>query len=525
MTPQSRKWSRFVFGTTVILVPLWLAYWLVISRYALLDDALIHLHYADMLYLHHFITFDGIRHGFGTSSLLYVGLLAGLQKLFPSALLPKAVSDIAYLALVSTVFCLIFRFRKSSLSQMLLAGLVFCLLSPMGIRWSTDGMETSLTNLSVVLLAIILRNEQEEDTVSGTRFLLIVLFGATLVFLRIELALVLVLSCLSIYIAKASAGRGRIRSAIAACPLALGAALALISIRIVMGHFLPDTALAKSSSYGFSIAPVKASLRVMGGALLAGFGLAIFWGLSVFLSLRRIVRSKYQVRTRLLRFALENSAIVIILGLSCLRDQRIQGIRYLMWPLIFGIVANSWFTTPDGAEETADAQPDPVEGRLIAAFFVMALCLLPVDWRLASHALRGRSQTFLEMRSAHLNQMFQNKTIVAEDVGFITYFTNSRTCDLAGLVDGRTIAALSYQQRIRYCTQQSPSMMFLTSGQADEVGTALDLRQWTVCGVFDFTNVASNDRHYLMVPAADSATICHTLNFSPKLISQVHSGS
>lgn len=519
MIPDTGGRQKLAFGACLVLVPLWLAYWLVTTRYALLDDALIHLHYADMLYLHHFITFDGVRHGFGTSSLLYVGLLAGLQKLFPSPLLPKAISDIAYLALISTVFGLIYRFRTSALSQMFLAGLAFCLLSPMGIRWSTDGMETSLTNLSVVLLLMIVRKAQEEETFSGMRFLLIVLFGAALVFLRIELALVLALSCLSILIAKASAGRSRIQSMIAACPLAFGAALALVSIRVVMGHFLPDTALAKSS-HSFSVDPIVGSARVMGSALLAGFGLAICWGLSVLLSLRRIMRSNAQTKTQLLQLVLENSAIVIMIGLSCLRNQHIQGVRYLMWPLIFGIVANSWFTTSDSI-----AGADPMERRWVAAFFVMALCLLPLDWRLASRAMRGRSQTFLRMRSAHLNQFFQNKTIIAGDVGFITYFTNGRTCDLAGLVDGRAMAALNYKQRLAYCASQSPSVMFLSSSQAATVGTILNLDDWKVCGIFDFTNVESNDRHYLMVPSANADRVCHALDFPPEQASEIQSGS
>ena len=59
---------------------------------------------------------------------------------------------ISYLALVFTVFWLIFRMRQKPVSQLLLAEMLVCLLSPTGIRWLTGGMETSLTNLFVVAL-------------------------------------------------------------------------------------------------------------------------------------------------------------------------------------------------------------------------------------------------------------------------------------------------------------------------------------------------------------------------------------
>jgi hypothetical protein len=407
---------------------------------------------------------------------------------------------------------------------MFLGGLLLCLLSPMGIRWSTDGMETSLTNLFVVLLAVFTGNEQEEKRFSMGRTSLLVLFGAALVLLRIELALVVALSCLSIFVAKISADHNWQRSVVEACPLGLGAGLALIGVRIAMGHFLPDTALAKSGHH-FSIGPLFAATRAMGGALLAGFGMALWWALSVIFTMRRVIRGKAHVSKMLLLIAIQNSAIFIIVGMSCLRNQRIQGVRYLMWPLIFGIVMNGWLMTGSRAPEPTGEAVDTLEKRAIAAFVIIALCLLPVDWRLASRSMRGRSRTFLEMRAAHLDRLFRNKTIVASDVGFVTYFTDARTCDLAGLVDGRGMAALTVHQRLAYCAAQSPSMMFLTRGQASAMGTVLDLKQWRVCGSFDFTNVESNDRHYLLVPSVNAANVCRTLSFSPEALSAIQSGS
>ena len=125
------------------------------------------------------------------------------------------------------------------------------------------------------------------------------------------------------------------------------------------------------------------------------------------------------------------------------------------------------------------------------------------------------------MRNAHLGRLFENKTIVASDVDFITYFSNGHMCDLAGLVNGRTMAALTPDQRLAYCSHQSPAMLFLTSGQIHRMETVMDLSHWTVCGIFDFTNVRSNDRHYLIVPSNDGETVCRALDFPAKTVADV----
>ena len=387
------KRSPLFLPVFIVIILVWLSFWLVLRRHAFLDDTLIHLHYADMLHRHHFITFDGIHHGFGTSSLLYVSLLAFLRGFFASPLLPKVVSDTAYLILIGVVLALFVKFRENRLSQLLLAELCICLLSPMGIRWLTDGMETSLTILSVVLLAIITGKEQEDRPRSGGRFLLLAVFGAALVFLRIELALLVALSCLSILVVKASKQQGLVRAALEASPLAIGAVLAMVAVRILMGSLLPDTALAKSS-HRISIEPLILTLQVLASSLILGVGAALCWAQSLLLAARRIIRSGRQVQTQLFCLALENCAIFIVVGLSCLRGQAIQGVRYVIWPFVFGIVANASRLASDRAEQVPVPRLDMTEKGLVTAFVVLCLIVLPLDWRLASHAMLGRSATF-----------------------------------------------------------------------------------------------------------------------------------
>jgi hypothetical protein len=79
---------------------LWLAFLLYKTRYAMLDDSLIHLRYAAFLHNVHHITFDGVHSSFGTSSLLYVNLLALFRGITTSVFLPKIVSTTAYLVTI-----------------------------------------------------------------------------------------------------------------------------------------------------------------------------------------------------------------------------------------------------------------------------------------------------------------------------------------------------------------------------------------------------------------------------------------
>lgn len=501
---------------------LWLAYWLTASRYALLDDALIHLHYADYLNRLHFITFDGVHHTFGTSSLLYVSVLAFLREFVKSALLPKAVSDIGYVTLLTAILLQVFKLRTHPRAQWILGAFLLCLLSPMSIRWLTDGMETSWTNLLIVLLALAVKTEQGESTQTRGRFAQLVAFGAILIYLRIELCMLVGLCCLSILAAKA-ARKSLGGAVIEAAPLTIGAVLAMVSIRLVMGHFLPDTASAKASGH-FSFDPVTGSLQVMLTSVLFGAGAMACWAISLVMVWADGRLRNDRRPARLVGILLENSPYFVVVALSCLRGQAIQGARYFIWAVVFSLVSNVLRLARE--EEPGEIRAfGGLEKGLAAAFCVFFVCALPFDWRWGSRAMRGRSQTFLEMRAARLDALFRGKTIVAGDVGFVTYFTEANTCDTEGLVNGLGMAAKSPRQRAETCAQQSPVMLFITVAQEHDFEKVADLNSWKVCRSFDFTNVNSNDRHYVTVPAGDAERVCNALGVSPLPISAARDGA
>jgi hypothetical protein len=140
-------------------------------------------------------------------------------------------------------------------------------------------------------------------------------------------------------------------------------------------------------------------------------------------------------------------------------------VRYVIWALIFGVVANALRLARQEFEEPGTGLLDRTEKRLAVLFFILVVSALPLDWRLADRAMRGRAKTFLEMRAANLDLVFRDQPILASDVGFISYFTQGRTCDIAGLVNGREMAAMTLEQREAYCVRQSPAMLFLTVDQ------------------------------------------------------------
>ena len=72
------------YRTLTILLAVWLMVWLRLSWPAMQDDAFIHLRYAVNLLRYHIISYDGVHPDYGTSSLLYVWLLAALRAFFHS---------------------------------------------------------------------------------------------------------------------------------------------------------------------------------------------------------------------------------------------------------------------------------------------------------------------------------------------------------------------------------------------------------------------------------------------------------
>ncbi len=509
--PRRDRWKAVV----LVLIVFWLGFWLSRTRYAMLDDALIHLRYAANLHQLHMFSYDGIRPNFGASSLAYVGLLSLLRGITTSPLLAKITSVIAYLTLIVTVAVFAFRLRAALVTRALAYGMLLCLLSPMAIRWLTDGMETGLVIFAVLVLAWLTDLEVHSPALSVSRVLVMVAAGFLFVLLRIESLSLIALVSVMIFLGRenATAADGSFPSllpvALKTLPLPLGALLAALLVRVYFGTLLPDTAIAKTGPPSLGIG--HAGLQVIASSFVFGIGTLLLWLLSAACLWRAYRISRATVTPSGLYFwvgLIANLYFPLVLSLACIRGQRIEGVRHVLWTFEFSLAWNilqlaRW----DRSHGDVQLMPKPFVGKAIYAVAIFLVLLLPVDWVFAQRVMYQRAQLFLKMRDSDFHR-FQDKVVVAADIGFIGYFTGGQVCDLHGLVNGRAAAKATPDQRSQSCAQKHPAALFLSSSQMELLGRYLDIHDWIRCQSYDFANVRTLDRHYLLVPAADEPAQC-----------------
>ncbi len=462
----------------------WLTGWLWFGRHAMLDDALIHLRYAQGLARTGTVTFDGATPSYGSSAPLYMALLAALLPLVSTPLLPKAASVAGYLLLLGLATAQIVRGGRARAGWI---ALVIVLLAPMGVRWLTDGMETSLVGASVLLLAgLALQQEPQPKAGSvGLAFLL----GAILVLLRAELALAVFFAVLGA--AFVLPGYRAIRRLVS---LSLGGIASVSVLVLVFSHVLPDTAVAKRT---VPIALWEAAFQVGRSTLASlsfGAGLALLWAVTLAVGLRRAAPSQ---RAALLAANLLFPCMIVLIAM---RGQILHGVRHVLWIYLFLI---AWNLRVLG--RTANPEPTaPPRPGLRRAALAAALAVLAALWSFEAPAvaaiLRSRADIFDAMRGQRLDRL-ADTTGAAYDIGFIAWFTGARILDASGLVNGRAFAALTTGERIRRIGEAQPAFLFVTAEQAASFAKALDLRQYRVCHRYRSANLGGDQVHLLAVRA------------------------
>jgi hypothetical protein len=415
------------------LLSIWLIAWIYLSWYAVQDDALIHLRYANFLHSLHFITFDGVRPNYGESSLLYVGILALLRSVSVSPLLPHAVSSFFHLVLFAMCSVMFLRAGRCSSSrvQFLLLALVVVLVAPSAVRWLDDGMETGLVLSMIAVLVWQVHRLSLRTRVTAWDDCFSALLGFLLVFLRIELAIAAVFASLILVLARKNEHGWRNLSLwISSLPFVLGAIAAACAIRLLMHSFIPDTALAKSHGYEGLIYPLRSTAIVLSGALLFGLGMMSLWLVSAIMVLR-------DGSLRMASIA-ANALFPVVLGVAVLRGQEIQGARNLVWCFFFSICWNIF-------ELWHSARPLHTRGVSTASaiLLVIFIAVMPFESPVMYRVLRTRSNTMKTFMSENLQLPLQGSLGVARDVGYISYFTQDSICDLAGLVNGRMAASMN----------------------------------------------------------------------------------
>ncbi len=508
--------AKIYRGLTLVFA-LWLLVWLRLSWPAMQDDAFIHLRYAANLLQHHMISYNGVHSDYGTSSLLYVWLLAGLRAFFTSPVLPRAVSSVFHVLLFGG---LVWGFARALRSAPRLAWgfallLLAVLVMPMAVRWLDDGMETSLA-LCLVSLTVfsISRLGHREDVAPGSVVWLFVLgFAATLT--RVEYLLMVGVASLTLFFARLSLaneqgpGRGvaaRLRlAAVCAGPL-LGGLLAAALIFCTMHALVPDTAIAKGNDHAPWLGTLHAVASVLASSLSLGVFLVLLWVLTA------VAEIAYKGRVTLAMLA-ANSLFPVVVALAALRGQEVQGIRYFVWTLVFPILWNTlelrW----------AELEPRRLMVRALGgATLAVAgalLILVPVESTLLYREFRVRERALAEFRGQHLERL-RSMTLVAYDIGYIGYFTESPVCDMGGLVNGRVRAALPYPERVKLCVAEHPQYAFVSNSNLGFLNFMLDMKGWSVCSVYDLANLRASDLHYLVASPEATAEVCGAAGNAPQ---------
>jgi hypothetical protein len=460
------------------------------ARYHMLDDALIHLRLAELLLEHGFVTTDGQAVSFGTSSPLFMLLTAALHAVIASDFTTKIISVVGYGGLIGVLAVLVRRSR--ALEQASWAALALLVLSPMGIRWLTDGMETSLAAL--VSLALGLAAVRARARGAGAALMLAFL-GTAAIGMRIELVLL---------VALASTTAGIRRKHRAATAMAAGGLTGLLLLWATFGTVLPDPALAKAARTAMPAESLAGLATSFAGGMAFGIGLLALWLLSLTAALRARVAPRLVI-------AVPNLALLLFWSAIAVRGQYIQGIRHVIPALAFMLAANIALT--------GSAEPRAIQERLLPsggwrrplgyAAAIAAGFAFVSEFGKFRAIVEHRSAAFLEMRALDLETL-EGASGIAWDVGYLMYFTKAQVCDVSGLVNGRAAALARESQRLDDCLKRDVAFVFVTPENAAELIERSGSRfaNWPVCGQYLFQNVSATPPHYLAVSPERAARIC-----------------
>ena len=149
--------------------------------------------------------------------------------------------------------------------------------------------------------------------------------------------------------------------------------------------------------------------------------------------------------------------------------------------------------------------------RGLSALLVLCLvALLPAfawESRTFSRIFRGRIEALDTFRHQDLEGL-RGRLGIAEDVGFVGYFTEGDLCDPYGLVNGRAAAKRLYAQRFEACMARHPVFAFGSREFLQKVKFHQDLTGWSVCGSYPFENVRTRDVHFLVVAPSIVQAAC-----------------
>jgi hypothetical protein len=369
----------------------------------------------------------------------------------------------------------------------------------------------------ISLLVVSISRAGHAQVVSKRTLLWLFTLGFVATLTRVEFLLLMGVAGLTLFLSRWESGPSsgllsRLRLAITSAAPLLGSVLAASVIYLSMHTLIPDTAIAKSNVYVPWQAIVRQAVDVFVSAMSFGVILIVLWLLTV----AAVIVYKRRLTLSIL---VANSLFPLVLALAGHRGQEVQGVRYFVWTLVFPILWNilelRWIA--------AEPQPSGVRFLKYASNGVVGLLLivLPVESYLLSREFHQREKSLAQFRGQHLERLAGLK-LVAFDIGYIGYFTGSPLCDMAGLVNGRASAALSFPERVKACAMTRPQYAFLSTNSLWELHIDLNLKGWSVCSEYDLSNLRSPDLHYLIASPAAAAQVCAAAGSAPRPLESLY---
>jgi hypothetical protein len=440
-----------------------------VARRFLLDDALIHVRAAGLLLQAGFPTADGVTRSFADSSPLFLGFTAlGLWS-GGSFWAAKILSLAAFGALVAALAVSAWR-EPHPLARATRLALLLFVLSPFGVKWLTDGMETSLAVLLALTLAATLQDDRGRSLRAGA-------VAGLCVLVRPELAVLVAASG----VGQLVRGSRRLAAAVAS-----GGLVALAAIHAVFGGMWSDAAIAKLR-HAYSLGEFLELLAsVAAGAGLLGAGLALAWLALLAIALRVAPWRDPDARALLLGML----SLPLVLVAIAVRGQAIEGIRPLLPFLAFAVACGTALVG-----RWVAARPMPARALVPLAVLFAAAWLADA---LAFDRIVGVQARSMEAMRTRDWSGLRGHAGVAWDVGYLAYFSQSPVCDAQGLINGPALARLTLPERLQRCAAVA-EFAFVDQPRYRILTTALDMRGWRLCDRFDFAHRAGPVNVYLLV--------------------------
>ena len=474
-------------------------YGLLITRNHFLDDTFIHLRIARNIVEKGIYSFNGIESDFSTSSPLYTTILSLGLRIWDSPYIAKILNISFYFLDYSLIS--IFLLRSKNLNSLILSIFLVGISSPLGVRWLTDGMESSLVMLFSILIAYLLYliNQFKAKEYNKIFYLITYLFCSLSILLRIEFAFIIIWYIFACIISRPfSKERLEYNNfSLRIYPLFLSLFTSFSFLYINFGSFTPDTSIAKGglkydlNYFIFNIVRAHLSASILGISLLLSLSISFY---SIYKYKGVLIQTNHKISVYLINFSLP-----ILILLIFIKGQMIQGIRYFIFLETFLISYNLLICKTYNFNQF-------INKKINYKYFLPLLIPLLIspwfwhDFNALNRISEGRSQTFLDLSNQDLGCL-NNKNLIAWDVGMIGYFSKAFILDPNGLVNGRKLAELREDDRLNQLIMKDEiNYVFVNDKQIKDLEKYLELKNWINLGNYKFPNFKRNsqDIHYLL---------------------------